>query len=213
MPPVMTAQQIRDAEARAMRTVSERTLMARAADAVAAEAEAVVAERTGRIRGAAVVVLAGSGSNGGDAMLAGARLHYRGAEVTVVLVGSHAHPDGLGEAQAAGALIVDASTDGDRAEHAIEAADLVIDGIVGIGGRPGLREPAASLVAAVPQTGAMLAVDVPSGVGVDDGAVDGPHVVADVTVTFTALKPCLVTEPASASAGRVVIADVGVPRA
>ena len=212
MASVMTAQQIRDAEAVAMRTVSERTLMARAADAVAAEAEAVLAERSGRIRGARVAVLAGAGSNGGDAMLAGARLHYRGAEVTVLLVGSSAHEHGRGEAQAAGATIVDAHADPDSCRAAIASATLVIDGIVGIGGRPGLREPAASLVAAIPDAAAVLAVDVPSGAAVDDGVVEGPHVEADVTVTFTAPKPCLVTEPARASAGRVVIADVGVPR-
>ncbi|GIG55526.1 NAD(P)H-hydrate epimerase [Demequina activiva] len=212
MATVMTVQQTRDAEARAMRTVSERTLMARAADAVAAEAEAMLAERTGRIRGARVAVLAGSGANGGDAMLAGARLHYRGAEVTVALVGSSGHEQGLGEAQAAGASVVDARTDPSSASAAVVSADLVIDGIVGIGGRPGLREPASTLVAAIPHTAAVLAVDVPSGVGVDDGAIDGPHVKADATVTFTAAKPCLVTEPARSSAGRVVIADVGVPR-
>jgi len=190
--------------------VSERTLMARAADAVAAEAEALLAHGVGRIRGARVVVLAGSGNNGGDAMLAGARLHYRGAEVTVLLVASTAHPDGLGEAQAAGAAVVDGAAADARV--AVERADLVIDGIVGIGGRAGLREPAASLVAGVASHTPILAVDVPSGVDVDSGQVGDTHVRADVTVTFTSLKPCLIEEPAAASAGRVVIADVGVPR-
>ena len=195
-----------------MRSVPERTLMARAADAVAAESEAVLAHATGRIRGARVIVIAGSGANGGDAMLAGARLHYRGAEVTVVLVGRPCHQGGLGEARAAGVGIIDAQHDPAAAASALSAADLVIDGIVGIGGRPGLREPAASLVESIPDAAAVVAVDVPSGVGVDSGEVDGVHVSADVTVTFTALKPCLVTDPARASAGRVVVADVGVPR-
>ncbi|WP_297081199.1 NAD(P)H-hydrate epimerase [uncultured Demequina sp.] len=209
---VMTSDQVRAAETRAMRTVSERTLMARAADAVAAEAEALLAREVGRIRGSRVTVLAGSGSNGGDAMLAGARLHYRGAETTVVLVGPSAHPDGLGEALAAGAAVIDAGADLDAARTAVSDAHLVVDGIVGIGGRPGLREPAASVVAAVSAATTVLAVDVPSGVGVDTGAVGDHHVHADVTVTFTVLKPCLVEDPAAASAGRVVVADVGVPR-
>ena len=74
LPPAMTAAQIRIAEERAMEHVSEARLMARAADAVAAECEAILANRRGKITGN-VVVLAGSGNNGGDAMLAGARLH------------------------------------------------------------------------------------------------------------------------------------------
>ncbi len=195
-----------------MRAVPEHVLMARAADAVAAEAEAVLAERTGRIRGARVVVLAGSGNNGGDALLAGARLHYRGAEVTVVLVGSRSHDHGVGECQAAGAAVVDATASLDPALAAVAGAALVIDGIVGVGARPGLRSPADALVAAIPSGAAVLAVDVPSGLDVDSGAAAAAHVTADVTVTFTAAKPCLVEQPAAASAGRVVVADVGVPR-
>lgn len=195
-----------------MRTISVRTLMARAADAVAAESEAILAERVGRIRGARVVVLAGPGNNGGDAMLAGARLHYRGAEVTVVTMDERAHPDGLGECLAAGTGVIRADAHLALATQALARAHLVIDGIVGIGARPGLRSPAAELVAAIPGSVAVLAVDIPSGVDVDSGALGGLHVRADVTVTFTAPKPCLVTQPAAASAGRVVVADVGVQR-
>ncbi len=195
-----------------MRAVPEHVLMARAADAVAAESEAILASRVGRIARARVVVLAGSGNNGGDALLAGARLHYRGAEVTAVMVGPGAHEHALGECEAAGTAVVRADVDAGRAAEAVARADLVIDGIVGVGARPGLRSPAAELVAAIPDGTAVLAVDVPSGLDVDSGAVEGAHVSADVTVTFTAPKPCLVKQPAAASAGRVVVADVGVPR-
>lgn len=214
--PVMTSQQIRDAEASAMRTVSESVLMARAADAVAAECEALLTQRFGRADGARVVVLAGSGNNGGDALLAGARLHYRGAETTALLVGSTAHAMGRGECEAAGALVIDASS-GDAAgltegAAALEQADLVIDGIVGVGAKPGLRPPADALVGAIPERSLVVAVDLPSGLDVDSGDDSAPHVRADVTVTFTAPKPCLVEQPAAASAGRVVVAQVGVPR-
>ena len=186
--------------------------MARAADAVAAECEALLSSRHGRISGN-VIVLAGTGNNGGDAMLAGARLHYRGTETTVVLVGAHAHDMGLGECLAAGAGVVDATEDLAAAQAALAAADLVIDGIVGISGSPGLRHPADALVAQISRLTTVVAVDLPSGLDVDSGVADLPHVRADVTVTFTAPKPCLVLEPASASAGRVVVANVGVPHA
>lgn len=183
--------------------------MARAADAVAAECEAILSTRFGRIRGN-VVVLAGTGNNGGDAMLAGARMHYRGTETTVVLVGSVAHDMGLGECLAAGAGVVDATLDLAAAQSALERADLVIDGIVGISGSPGLRHPADALVAHISPLTTVVAVDLPSGLDVDSGDVTASHVRADVTVTFTAPKPCLVSDPARASAGRVVVAHVGV---
>ncbi len=208
----MTAAQIRAAEERTMRHVPEARLMARAADAVAAECEAILAHRFGRIRGN-VVVLAGTGNNGGDAMLAGARLHYRGTETIVVLVGSRAHDMGLGECLAAGAGVVDATEDLAGAQAALEAADLVIDGIVGISASPGLRFPADALVGSISPLTTVVAVDLPSGLDVDTGEAGATHVKADVTVTFTAPKPCLVTDPARASAGRVVVASVGVPRA
>lgn len=206
----MTAAQIRLAEERAMRHVSESRLMARAADAVAAECEAILANRHGAITGN-VVVLAGSGNNGGDAMLAGARLHYRGTETTVILVAPSAHDMGLGECVAAGTGVIDATENVAAAIAALETAHLVIDGIVGLSGTPGLRSPADALVESISPLATVMAVDVPSGLDVDSGAADALHVKADVTVTFTAPKPCLVLDPARASAGRIVVANVGVP--
>lgn len=50
-------------------------------------------------------------------------------------------------------------------------------------------------------------MDVPSGVGVDDGAITGPYIPADVTVTFGALKPCLMLPPAAYACGRVTLVD------
>ncbi|WP_062133214.1 NAD(P)H-hydrate epimerase [Demequina aestuarii] len=210
--PTMTAQQVRDAEREAMRTVAEPVLMARAADAIAAECEALLLERHGRTGGCRVVVLAGSGNNGGDALLAGARLHYRGTKTTAVLVAPVAHTMGRGECEAAGAQVIDGASDLSGALHAVETADLVIDGIVGVGAKPGLRAPADALVAAIPEGTIVVAVDLPSGLDVDSGSVAAPHVRADVTVTFTAPKPCLVEQPAAASAGRVIVAQVGVLR-
>ncbi len=209
-PDAMTSAQVRAAEERAMQTVSEATLMARAADAVAAECEALLLGLYGTLQ-RRVVVLAGSGNNGGDGLLAGARLNYRGAHVTAILVGSSAHDIGLGECQAAGADVVWAHDNEPAAQAAIEAADLVIDGIVGISATPGLRPPADALVAAIPARALVVAVDLPSGLDVDSGDASATHARADVTVTFTAPKPCLVLEPARASAGRVVVVQLGVP--
>lgn len=204
---VMSVQQVRDAEGATMRTVSEAELMARAADAVAAECETIAWTRRGRLDRAAVVVLAGPGNNGGDALLAGARLAHRGARVTAVMVGDTAHGPSLEEAQSARVAVLAAA--GDAALAAVRQADIVIDGIAGLGSSSGLRPPADALVAAI-NDAAVVAVDIPSGLAADSSSADAPHVVADVTVTFTAAKRCLVEAPAAESAGRVVVAQVGI---
>ena len=86
---------------------------------------------------------------------------------------------------------------------------MVVDGIVGIGGRPGLRDNAVAALAAVAGV-PVVAVDVPSGVDVDGGEVDGPHVVADVTVTFGTHKIAHLVEPAALASGAVHLVDIGL---
>lgn len=197
-----------------MRTVPEATLMARAARAVADEIEATLADARQPVAHTRVVVLAGSGNNGGDALLAGALLAMEGAEVTGIETATTAHEAGR-EAllQARGRVLNAVAESGLRAAHAaMRDADVLIDGIVGIGAKPGLRPPADALVASIPDEALVVAVDLPSGLDADSGVADAPHIVADVTVTFTAPKVCLVTEPAARSAGRVVVANVGVER-
>lgn len=203
-PDVMTAAQIRAAEERTMRDTPERVLMDRAAAAVAAAAGAVLDQRGG-IAGARVVVLAGSGNNGGDALLAGALLARENAIVTAITLGSSVHARGRAALEEAGGRLVPG---GDDARETAAEADLAIDGIVGIGSRPGLRPDAAAVVEAL--TCPVVAVDLPSGLDADSGDASATHVRADVTVTFTAPKRCLVEEPAAASAGAMVLADVGI---
>ncbi|MEZ0449399.1 bifunctional ADP-dependent NAD(P)H-hydrate dehydratase/NAD(P)H-hydrate epimerase, partial [Cellulomonas sp. ICMP 17802] len=92
-------------------------------------------------------------------------------------------------------------------------ADLVLDGVLGIGADgSGLRGVAGELVEAVLSLGRpyVVAVDVPSGIGVDDGRRDGVVLDADLTVTFGALKPGLLVSPASVAAGRVELVDLGL---
>ncbi|MGW2660235.1 NAD(P)H-hydrate dehydratase [Nocardia tengchongensis] len=84
--------------------------------------------------------------------------------------------------------------------------DLVVDGIVGISGRGPLRPVAAELVAGVRCP--IIAADLPSGVDPDTGAVSGPAVRADVTVTFGALKP--VHALAAPSCGRIELVPIGL---
>jgi hypothetical protein len=86
----------------------------------------------------------------------------------------------------------------------------VVDGIVGLGGGAGLREPAPALVSGVADGAVVVAVDLPSGVEPDTGETPAEHVRADVTVTFGTGKPCLLLPPAASAAGRVRVVDIGV---
>jgi NAD(P)H-hydrate repair Nnr-like enzyme with NAD(P)H-hydrate dehydratase domain len=86
---------------------------------------------------------------------------------------------------------------------------VVVDGIVGIGGRPGLRSDAVEALAAVEGV-PVVAVDVPSGVDVDAGELDGPHVEAAMTVTFGTHKIAHLVDPAAAACGVVHLVEIGL---
>ncbi len=205
-----SAAAIREAEAEPLAREGEAALMDRAAAAVAGAAWSLLAERDIDPSGIRAVLLVGTGNNGGDALLAGTLLARRGADVAALLVGGTAHLRGLTQLGEAGGRVV-AQPDPANAGELLAGANLVIDGVVGLGAKPGLREPAASLVAAIPPSATVVAVDLPSGLDADDSAADAPHVAAHATVSFTAPTACVLLPPAAASAGRVTFADVGVP--
>jgi len=206
---------VRAAEHALMELVPDGTLMGRAAAGLASVCAALLRAVPGRVYGARVVVLAGSGDNGGDALYAGALLARRGAAVTAIAAGSRVHPGGTAALLQAGGRVSDDTGDaaGARAQS-IAAADLIVDGLLGIGGRGGLREPFAGLAAGAErarQAGAtVVAVDLPSGIDADTGAVEGPAVRADVTVTFGAIKPGLLIDPGAGHAGTVELVDIGL---
>ncbi|MGW0289809.1 NAD(P)H-hydrate dehydratase [Streptomyces tuirus] len=195
---------VRNAERELMARLPEGALMQRAAAGLAA----ACADLLGRVYGSRVVLLVGSGDNGGDALYAGARLARRGAGVTAVLLApERAHSAGLAALRRAGGRVAGAG-DG---EALVEGADLVVDGIVGIGGKGGLRPDAVPLAAAAGRSrGAVVAVDLPSGVDADTGEVHGHAVRADLTVTFGTHKPGLLIDPAREYAGSVRLVDIGL---
>jgi hydroxyethylthiazole kinase-like uncharacterized protein yjeF len=203
MRPAYRVAAVRAAEAALMATLPEGALMQRAAAGLARRCAVLLREGRGGVYGAHVLLLVGSGDNGGDALYAGARLAQRGARVSALLLApDRVHAGGLGALRRAGGRVVDGvPTD----------LDLWVDGIVGIGGHGGLRPAAARAVAAAALTGALVvAVDLPSGVEADTGAVPGDAVRADVTVTFGCLKPGLVVGPGAVRAGVVEVVDLGL---
>ncbi|MER7556933.1 NAD(P)H-hydrate epimerase [Nocardioides sp. NPDC126508] len=198
-----SVEQVRAAEKALMASLPEGALMQRAAAGLAY----AVIDHLGGAYGQRVVLLVGSGDNGGDALYAGALLARRGARVEAWLLSDRAHAGGVAALRnAGGAVVKPRVTYGPRSGS---RPDVVIDGIVGIGGKPGLRpeaEEALEALKGVP----VVSVDTPSGVCVDTGEVDGAHVTADLTVTFGTYKPCHLLDPAASACGKVQLVDIGL---
>lgn len=194
-----SAEAIRDAEAPLLQRLPDGALMRRAALGLATAIARELTARTGGVAGRTVCAVVGSGDNGGDALWAATLLRRRGASATAVLLNpDRAHPKGLAAFRAAGGRVV---------EKVPTATDLVIDGVVGISGSGALRPAAAEVFAAVDDAGIpVVAVDIPSGLDVQTGAADGPHVHAALTVTFGGLKPV----HALGECGRVELVDIGL---
>ncbi|HEV7452128.1 MAG TPA: NAD(P)H-hydrate dehydratase [Pseudonocardiaceae bacterium] len=193
-----TVARVRAAEDALLARVPADALMRRAAFGLATRTAAALSERTGGVSGQHVTLLVGAGNNGGDALWAGAYLRRRGVAVAAVLLSpDRVHPQGLAALRRAGGRIAD---------HLPDRTHLVLDGIVGLSGRGGLRPAAARLVEAVRVP--IIAVDSPSGVDPDTGTADGPAVTATETVTFGARKPVHLLAPWRC--GPVHLVDIGL---
>lgn len=201
---------IRFAEAAAMAGLDEGVLMARAASGLAA----VAAARLGHPGGRQVVAMVGAGNNGGDALYAAASLAMDGATVVVLKVAETAHERGLQAARDAGVVVLNAfGVNADSAStvsSALGGAELLIDGIVGIGGHPGLSPEVNDLLREVSDTAYVLAVDLPSGADPDGEVETQSCVHADETVTFIAAKPVHLLPATESAVGRLTVVDIGV---
>jgi hydroxyethylthiazole kinase-like uncharacterized protein yjeF len=187
-----TVEQLRAAEAPLL--AAGVPLMARASTGLAV----AVARRLPYVYGARVVLLVGSGNNGADALWAGSSLARRGGSVVAVLAGTPV-ADALEAFRTAGGRVGTADS--------LAGAEAVLDGLVGIGARGPLREPAAALVAQA-REGLLVAVDVPSGLDPDTGQVHPGAFRADLTVTFGSLKPGLLV--ARDQVGEVELVEIGL---
>ena len=188
MLPVLTPAEMaaRDKEVTAS-GVPEAVLVARAGGAVARAAR----DRLGGTYGRRVVVVAGKGNNGADGLVAAGLLAGWGVRVDVFELA--------------------AGVDAARLGRSLRRADLLIDAMYGTGFRGVLDGDAAAVAEAAHECGVdVLSVDIPSGVDGLTGAVAGPAVRADATVSFAALKPGLVFTPGAQYAGAVRVADIGI---
>lgn len=193
-----TVADVRAAEAALMAQVPPGSLMRWAAAGLAAYVREVAPGSS------PVVFLVGTGDNGGDALFAAAEL-ARERYVAVALADpARVHVAGAQAAQAAGCRFVDSP----------RGFAVVVDGIVGIGGSPGLRPPADAwreILAA--ERPFVIAVDVPSGVDVDGATLPDSYIPADATCTFGTHKNALLVDPAASQAVRGAlprIVDIGL---
>ncbi len=194
-----SADEIREAEAPLLASLPDGVLMRRAAGGLATAIARELLVNTGGVAGRSVCAVVGSGDNGGDALWAVTFLRRRGVAASAVLLNpERTHKKALAAfRKAAGRVVQSVPT----------TTDLVVDGVVGISGSGPLRPAAAEVFATVDEAGIpVVAVDIPSGVDVQTGAVSGPAVRAALTVTFGGLKPV----HALGDCGRVELVDIGL---
>lgn len=194
--------------ASAERGVRTETLMEAAGRAVAAAAVRVAGGRYGRRS----VVVCGRGNNGGDGLVAARYLDRWGMGVRVQAVPGTGGPN-RDRLVNAGVEVRDLSSSCLVAE--LDRADVAVDALFGTGfSSAGHGPPSGEIAAAIEALSAgppTVAVDIPSGVEGATGAVPGPAVAAELTVTFGALKPGVVFHPGAGLAGRVQVAGIGFP--
>jgi hydroxyethylthiazole kinase-like uncharacterized protein yjeF len=173
----------------------------------------------GRVPRRDVVAIAGTGNNGGDALVALRWLHGWGATVRAVLSGPADRLRPLARRQrdalhAIGIELIDGATDPDAARAAIERCDVVLDGLLGYSAKGAPRGTVADLIHATDATRAtIVAVDLPSGLDPDTGGAAGAVIRAGLTVTLALPKPGLLADDARHGVGTLILADIGIPSA
>lgn len=195
--PILTAAQLRAAEENAIAAGSSvEQLMERAGVGVAEAIRRLTA-------GAPVLILCGPGNNGGDGYVAARILRANGVAVRVAA-------DDLPKSDAATAAreACDVAIEG---VHTAHNSPVIVDALFGTGlSRPLDQSLQAALTGLVDDARLSLAVDLPSGVATDDGAVLGNTPCFDLTLALGALKPAHVLQPAASKCGTVRLIDIGL---
>lgn len=208
--PIYTTAEIRKIESLVLSAASPPPLMEKAGLA-AAEIAGTRLLTDNKCR---VLILAGPGNNGGDALVAARYLHVWGKHVTLVFAGdaerlSQDARQALEQWQAVGGVT-------NREIPADGQWDAVIDGLFGIGlneTRP-LAEKYRQLIGQINHLNLpVLALDIPSGLLSDSGHVPEVAVKAAITATFIALKPGLLTDDGCDHCGEVIVCDLGLDTA
>lgn len=224
MKPVLTRAQMRafDREAIDQCHVPGLLLMENAGRGAASVVASYARESAALGRTGPVVIVCGTGNNGGDGFVVARHLLSSGFEVRVWLIGrgeatkgdARINRDawlGIGGAYAE---IPNTASDSEIAAFVedLGRAGLIVDALLGTGLDRSVEGVLARVVASINEVPAhKVAIDLPSGMDADTGCALGSVIKADATVTFAHLKAGLLTPQGSLYAGRVHVVDLGVP--
>lgn len=206
MKSVYTARQMRDADSYCEQklNIPSLTLMSKAALALTK-----VCVKTAPLP-AKILFLCGKGNNGGDGFAAARIMKEMGYPVTVALLcGRELSPDAAVMFRTLPASLITETEEGITA--AVDEADLVVDCVYGTGFRGELPKNVKKIFELL-HGKTVVACDIPSGIGCDDGKVSDGAVCAKITVTFAAYKPCFFLYPGENYCGKTVLADIGIPK-
>ena len=213
---IVTAAQMREIDQECIRRGTPvSVLMESAGKAVAEETR----DYLGDLEQQHILCLIGAGNNGGDGLVAARYLHQWGAKVVAYLCSDRpAGDDNLKLLIEHGVGVTDVNTDKSlkRLDDLLDAATCVIDAVLGTGKMRALGGTFQKVLVKVNAAKAerklkIVAVDLPSGMDADTGAIDPACPAADLTVTLAFPKPGLFKFPGAEMAGKLVIADIGIP--
>ncbi len=214
---ILTAKQMREADRRTIEEVGVPSLLLM--ENAGLQVVAAIDAAFGNLAGRRVAVLCGRGNNGGDGLVVARTLRQRNVDVSVFLLGRAADVKGDARTnlESLGALalpVVEVAdeSDWDRHAPAIGSRDLIVDALFGTG----LSSPLSGLPRRVVErvnalSADVVSIDLPSGLSADTAEVIGPCIRASLTVTLGAPKLPLALPPALELAGKVVVADIGIP--
>lgn len=170
--------------------------------------------------GKKICILAGSGNNGGDALVAARHIENQGAQVRVFMVGNGEHlTDGVKLHRdillkmGIQVHMLETERDWDKFQVAIRFADGVVDGMMGTGFTGELRESIVRIINLVNSLEkSVVSVDIPTGVEADTGAIPAYAIQASATVTFGLPKMGHLICPGATATGKLYIDDIGIPK-
>jgi NAD(P)H-hydrate epimerase len=163
-------------------------------------------------RGSSVAVLAGTGGNGGGALVAARRLHNYGADVHVFTTKPGTEFTPVPGEQLELLRHMGVSISSSDAVASVESVDIILDGVIGYSLRGAPRGEAATLIRwANRRTAPVLSLDAPSGLDTTTGTVFDPTIRASATMTLALPKEGLRSPDAEQYVGELYLADISVP--
>ncbi|WP_295728850.1 NAD(P)H-hydrate epimerase [uncultured Limosilactobacillus sp.] len=203
MEKLVTAQEMKRLDTRTINEIGIPSLVLMERAALAARDEILTAFPLNQSN---VVIVAGSGNNGGDGLAVARLLKIAGSNVSILNVGNPNHASAEHQTQEKICQHYAISETSDL--KILEKASLIVDAIFGIGIDRNIQGHYTDVIKAINNSAApVIAIDMPSGINTDTGEVMGTAVKATVTVTFAYNKVGLTKKAGKENAGRIVVAN------